>query len=362
MVAEAFTIRELTGSQRSVELRDRALPYRPIEWPGTQHYRQIWYPGNPVATLQVLGPREGPMELRGTWKDRFIARDDAGMVVYTGFDDLQDAIGTTTAEQLATAFARMRIAGNLLEVRWGPEVRRGILASFAPNYQRVQDIEWTAMFVWERRGTRDAPRAASNEDPGASLLERVNALDDAVAAQPARLNESVAGPIRANAGEARERVFQAIGTIGSIQSVQTLATSQFQQLSTTTDQVIESSRAVIQQTQDPLYTELEPLDEVRFVFAAENWRRLVGYQAALLMAAMIRARRLVAERVVPGTLGVATVRQNETLRHVALRFYANADDWTVIADANGLVHADVAPGTVVIIPRPPQSQSGTRIS
>jgi hypothetical protein len=34
------------------------MPYTGVAWEGEQHSKLTWYPGNPVATQQVLGPRE----------------------------------------------------------------------------------------------------------------------------------------------------------------------------------------------------------------------------------------------------------------------------------------------------------------
>ncbi len=69
----SFTIRELTGTtQREIRLIGRALPYRPFSLTTQQRVELTWYPGNPEATSTILGASEGPTQLRGYWKSKFL--------------------------------------------------------------------------------------------------------------------------------------------------------------------------------------------------------------------------------------------------------------------------------------------------
>ena len=83
-VPTSFTIVELgdhEDAQNSEDvLRDlhvlnltrRALPYRPFTLKGSQRNEITWYPGNPIGSLQVLGPTESDTSVSGVWKDVFI--------------------------------------------------------------------------------------------------------------------------------------------------------------------------------------------------------------------------------------------------------------------------------------------------
>ena len=68
----SFIIREITGLQRVLELQGRAMPYRGLKVGGDMRAEVTWYPGSPVGSLQILGPKEGETTIHGTWKDRFI--------------------------------------------------------------------------------------------------------------------------------------------------------------------------------------------------------------------------------------------------------------------------------------------------
>jgi hypothetical protein len=357
MAAEAFIIRELTGSQREVQLIGRTLPYRPVEFAGTQHYVQRWYPGNRRATLQVLGAREQETEIRGTWKDRFML----GNVRMTGFPDLLDAQNNTTAEGLAEAFQRLRIAGNTIEVRWGPEVRVGILAGFTPNYQRVEDIEWTARFVWSELGERRAPRAAETPPTSEDIQDVMNALDDTLADDPTDAQPEEVSRISALGSALRVGISAITKGLAEVQTTANAATARLQQIQSATKVVIDAGRGLKNGTLDLPYVDLLPTDDVKSILSAEVWKRQLGFETGQAQADTIKARDGVEDDAVPGVLAVVTVRENQTLRTLALDYYGNADSWTTIADANGITGSQVAAGTVVEIPRPPTTGAGVQV-
>lgn len=352
--AEAFIIRELTGTQRSVQLNGRALPYRPVEFVGEQAHVQTWYPGNPVATIQVLGPREGALNIGGTWKTSKLV----GSVKLLGFDDIPSDGGTVTAEDLVQVFHRLRIAGNALEVRWGPEVRRGVLYRFSPNYQRLEDIEWTAEFVWSQRGDQLPARAARTENPAQTTTAAMNRLSDAAAAEPPSIVDQAREVVRTGVDAMRQGISTFTQTVVQIQSTANVASARFQQLQAITQEVVDTTRALRKGSLDLPYTKLLPIDDVVQVLRVENWRRDVGANARRTGAQAVRGRDDVAARSVPGYLAIVTLRENQTLRHLALTFYGSADAWTVIADANGLTGSTAPVGTVLRIPRAPTAGSG----
>ena len=361
MPAEAFIIRELTGSQRSVSLRHRALPYRPIIFPSSQAYVQRWYPGNAIATLQVLGPREGDVEIRGFWKDRFLldprAESGGGNVELEGFDDIPNDDQTVSAEDLVIVFQRLRAAGNTIEVRWGPEVRRGILSRFEPNYQRTEDIEWTAVFSWSQRGDRPAIRAALQADTVQEVRAALDEFDAALADEPPGLLPTIVSAIRTGADEYRRAVFAFTEILVQIQTTATVGTAIFQNVLTQAGRIVQLGRALKTGTLDLPYVDLLPIDAVEAIFAAETWKQNVGSTTRNVDSTSVQASNDVARAAVPDAIATIIVRENETLRLIALQFYDDADAWPVIADANGLVGSDVEAGTVIVVPRAPQAGS-----
>lgn len=349
MPVEEFTIREITGSKRLVRLGGRSLPYRPVEFEGDQAYVQTWYPGNPVATIQVLGPREGAMTIAGMWKTSKLV----GAVQLEGFDDIPSDGGTVTAEDLVQVFHRLRVAGNTVEVRWGPELRRGIISRFTPTYHNENDVEWSVDFVWSQRGDAPPARAARIDDPVATTTASMNRLSDAAAAEPPGIIEQARDTVRTGVDAMRRGVSQFTQTVTQIQSTANVASARFQQLQAITRQIVDTGRSLRKGSLDLPYTKLLPIDDVVQVLKVENWRRDVGATTRRTSAQSVRGRDGIAARAVPGHLAIVTVRENQTLRSLAAEYYGSADAWTVIADANEIVGSNVAIGTVLVIPRPP---------
>lgn len=354
MAAEAFIIREVTGTLRAVQLNGRALPYRPVEYSGEQAHVLTWYPGNPVATIQVLGPREGAQTITGTWKTSKLV----GSVKLQGFDDIPSDGGTVTAEDLVQVFHRLRIAGNTIEVSWGPEVRRGILYRFSPNYQRIEDIEWSMEFVWSQRGDTPPTRAAATENPAQTVPREMNRLSDVAAAEPPGLIEQARDVVRTGVDTLRRGVTQFTQAVAQIQSSANVASARFQQVQAITDQVVSTTKSLRKGSLDLPYTELLAIDDVVQVMKVENWRRDVGASARRTGAATVRGRDAIAARSVPGYLAIVTLRENQTLRQLAMQYYGSADAWTVIADANGLTGSTAPAGTVLRIPQAPSAGMG----
>lgn len=350
MAAESFIITELEGSRRSVVLSDRALPYKPLEAPGEQLVVQKWYPGSRVATLQVLGPREGDWEIKGTWKTIFLAAK--GMVRLTGFGDIPNTDGRITAEDLVEVFHRLRIAGNTLEVSWGPEVRRGILERFKPGYQVIQDIEWTASFKWSQRGSNAPARASFALDTTATVRRSLDDLDLTAAEMPATILPGPATTIRDRLNAVRSSGVALTESLASAQAAAFTTIADVQDIQALAERTVQAAEALRSgELSDLPYVELLALDDVSSAVAVETWRRDMGARTRDVQAASMESAGAVEKRLTPGAEQTYTVRENESLRRLALRFYGSADDWTLIADANNLVGSDVPVGTRLVIPR-----------
>lgn len=341
MAAEAFIIEELTGQRRSIVLRGRALPYRGVKWPGEQRHRVTWYAGNPQATLQVLGPQENQTQLRGTWKDRFIR----GMTTVQGFDEVR------FAEDMVAIFHELRRSGNLLRVQWGREVRRGILAKFSPQYDRPQDIAWEATFTWIDFDV-EAPRAAPATSTGPELVDLTNELDDTLAFRPSFALPGFASGILGSVGDLRIGVSAMFDLSLNVRVQASLPIPSVQASFSVAARIRVSAEATISASADVPIEDAIPSDDLNEVIEAEQWRMDVAHRTRRLQAHAIRQAERLRSRAEPGVLDVVAVPGETTLRHLALVYYGNADDWQQIADVNSITGSAVPAGTVVVIPPP----------
>lgn len=127
----------------SVTLQDRALPYRPISINGRQRAEFTWYPGSPNATVQMLGPEEGVISLRGFWKDRFLAGSDNVIALRGGGNPLSR---TDTVADLVRLVDEMRRRGKQICLTWDDLIRYGHITSFTQTWHNHHDCEWEMEF------------------------------------------------------------------------------------------------------------------------------------------------------------------------------------------------------------------------
>lgn len=346
MAGESILIRELTGSQRSVVLRDRALPHRPVAFPREQIVKKTRYQGNPVATVQVLGPEHGPLEMAGCWKARYIA----AAVSLWGFDDLWSEGDAVTPEIMVLAFDRLLAGGNLLEVSWGPEVRRGVLSRFEPSYQRVEDVDWSVTFTWTQAGSAEAPRATAAPDTQSDSEAALSGLEDTMARIPTSILPNVTTALLALETVAREAMLTLMGGVAAVSGIPSVGLDQFQRIASSASAVAEACGALATATVDASIETLVADGPVAGAVAAQCWAMDAGAAALVLAVVAIGARESVRGRVVSDYLAVVILRRNQTLRTLALEYYGSADAWTTIADANGLTASNPPVGTLILIP------------
>lgn len=349
-----FQIEETTGAQRSIILRGRALPYRDrtVSWEGAQQHKLTWYPGNPVGTLQVLGPREGPTTLGGMWKDRFLQ----GQVEISGFPGVDGA--TLRAEQLIAAFDQIRVGGNLLRVQWGPQVRNGILARFRATPDRIEDIVWEAEFVWNGRDDAEAPRAAEEPAEAPNLRQRVNETDDQLAFQPKPISKNYRARVlerinvmRSKSGVIFDRLRQVDGIVQTPAQV-------VGAISSATEAIRVEAESAIGILSDEPYTFAQASDRVLDVLSGERWRRSLSRRVGALRATAQRLDQQTREKALGGVLTVITLPGDTSLRRIAIQAYGSADAWQTIADFNGFTTSVIPGGTVVVIPPAPERAGG----
>lgn len=350
----ALTITELTGFQRVVELRGRALPYRPASWAGTMRHKATWYPGNKNATLQVLGPAEEVTSLNGMWKDRFLP----------GQVRVENAEEVNTAEDLIALLNDIRISGNELRVQWANEVRNGILVMFDANYQRVEDVEWTMEFSWYSRGETRTIRAADQptELPDIPpLLEAVNSLDDELSLEPSFWDRDIGAELVSSITDFRERASTVFDRVRQVQRLLAVPQQVLGAVASATESVLFEAEDEFQRLLDTPITTVTAANRVVDVLKAEEFRRSMGRSIRNFRKEMQEARRKTEEAASPGTLQVYTVPGDATLRQLSTRFYNTPDEWQLIADVNFLVGSVVPGGTTIIIPtrRPRESDGGT---
>jgi hypothetical protein len=149
-----FVIRETSGRKREVRLFGWNSPTSSpgssaFQWATKQRTVRTWYPGNPEATVQVLGPEEEPSRMNLRLDRRWLGGDEKGV---GGATVLEDGVTEIHSDPLvfAEVFRSLCREGQEVEVLWGDFVRRGVVAS--AKISPITDVLVTVEVEFEWHG------------------------------------------------------------------------------------------------------------------------------------------------------------------------------------------------------------------
>lgn len=351
--ATALVIREQTGRRRAVTLRGRASPHRNgPAWTLTQRTARTSYPGNPEATMQVLGPDlDTPTTLSGVWRDRYMVEDGQPVVEVEGFT------APTTAEALAAVMSDLLRAGATVEVTWGPFRRWGVVKQIELKPDRLEDIAWQVEFEW----VADADTTLAREAVTArGSVTYVPPLEEAAACVQALEDHAPFGPLDTLAS-VEAAIFQAVSDVGERMSALLEGSRQAAGVLRVPAQIVQSVRAsatsisyltgqLIEEAVGSAYTTQQATDDLTSVLSLEAWRRDLAFFADQVRSVALDTARGLEHRAEPDAVRVVVMDASGSLRALAAREYGTADAWGELADANGFDSPYVPPGTSVFIP------------
>lgn len=368
----SLEIRQVEGANPlTVLLRGRAMPYRAPSWPVEQHSKLTWYPGNPVATQQVLGPREQETTFSGKWKARFIQ----GSILINGDPSVIDT--PAAAVQLFEQLAR---SGKRVRVQWAFEVRLGLLKTFTPSPDRIQDIAWEAEFEWSARNDETAPRAATEQSApaGNDVFKAQNALEDTHALAPPNAIQ-LAASLLAEIDDIGDRVADVVDNLKQVEALVNLPAQTLGALRSNvaqlTRQLSEFQRRILGErssaqdadtsartkgaTTSPTSggghrtgaarASSSDVQELQL----EVWRRTMGRNAGNLRFQVQRLLLDAENRLQPQATRIYTARQGDNLYALATRFYGSPDFANFLAQANRLTTVVVPGGYLLRVPPRP---------
>lgn len=377
---QPFTIKVLDGPRAGqiiqegqpkgqINLVGRALPYRPIVYEGTQRIRTTWYPGNPVATQQVMGPTEIPTTINGWWKDVFL--------------------GDGQARNLMELFDDLRRIGSLVQVEWGIQftdanlaagthiVRRGIIHRTRFTLDRPQDIVWEIEFEWQGRDdvpvnpvfATDVLTIRDNvSDVGQAFSDASDSVSDYVNAFSSRLfgfSQGVIDKVDENLDVLNDAVSAFFNADMAIRSVDQLPNNVLERLSGFVDNTLVVAKDLIDLFSDPVH--LLPHDDALTVLQQQAAMLNVFSALDASNESAIRFKQTAQSNLQPDILAEVRVPGGVDLRDIAFRFYGDPDAWWLIANKNNLSSSKVPavpsgpsddPGLPLLIPRLQAGRAG----
>lgn len=375
----SLEIKQIEGANRkTVLLRERAMPYQEPSFKTVLKTKKTTYPGNPVATQQVLTPDDDNTVFEGTWKDRFLK----GAILVNGSADT-----VQTAEEAVALFDGLARAGKLMRVQWLSFVRVGLLVSFDPKPQTSRDIKWELEFEWQDREENQPPRrAAALETPGPDdLLNLFNTIEDIVTLGPqlmAQFSAIIVTAIRDIGDKLGEvvnllRIVEAIIALpaqieGAIKAAVQSLVRQVQELTRRLSDRWNQSTALFGASapgaalalstgwSSPTATESVGTQSSALTSQASYaaWTRSLSLSLNALSFGAQRAYQGVVDRTKPSTLKTVTVGEGETLYSIAEREYGSPDFANFLAVSNGLTSIKVPAGYPLRVPGRPYGALG----
>ena len=397
--AVPFTISELTGQQRVLVLTNRALPYQGMKFPGKMKVETTYYPGNPIATQQIIGSEEGETTITGIFNDRFIAGDNAGPhpdVAITSYDDVSSIFG------IISTIDDIRRQGQQLKVTWGQVTRIGVMTEFTPNWIRTVDVEWSMTFAWASQGEAPAPNAPpppNVSDAKAAMQSAIVRVNDALQSlgvinppaqtplnpfQTASQNladlyeqaaSAIAAPISfVNAvNQYMANVYASVNNIASLSSQVTNFVSSNQQIAlkiaalfayvinqySGIESELDSRPAVYYYNVDlppptppgPVALPIASITPAQMMLAESSARQTRKVARDGRLAAAVQRAQFAATSQPSVMLSVFVARDNTDLRRVATQFYGSPDNWRDLAAYNDLPNSGLGAGQLIFVPQ-----------
>lgn len=326
----------------------RALPYRPIKFPGSQRLEATWYPGNPVATAQVFGAKEDPTTFNGFWKDRFLS--DGDTLVFFGGVRLTNCVDVESAAQ------EFRRQGKAIKMTWDVHVRVGFLVKFEPTWHNRHDCEWEMQFEWI--SFNDAAFAKPLV-PATGIFDFVSSVQmlcaqiqqyidmgrgysqgyiNAVNTQLENVNTIVASLV-----ETAEAAVNAV--LSPVQQARKTAA-----IISSIDLQCAGLVATVNATPDIVRADAGASTPYGLTLALENLSRQVGSTGSQIREQAANQRVAIALQADPQVIGSFTSREDMDLRDVSTRFYGSPNDWLSIKTYNNLVGSRLSAGQTILLP------------
>lgn len=342
----------------NVTLRDRALPYRPMELPSFEQREQTdWYGGSPEATQQVFGATIPPTTMKGFWKDRFLMPGgyvSAPPATVNGQPVSDVWTLMTTVEQVVTD-------GMTVQVTFGQRVLRGLLKRIRPTIHNIHDIEWEMDFVWSGSGPQPPPPKlvkAPSLSNTAALIQQLSQLLSEAADVLQGFNSLITGLL--SGLQIGEEIFnQTQAMLNSLQAWaanivastgQGLAPGFLPQALQQTQGLINLCGALV----DSLDTAAEAAVSATtslFAFGVAGLYCAQQQNALLAMAyGLGQVQADLASQVQPETAQTYVAAPSDDLRRVSIRYFGTQDQWRAIAAFNQLSDPSLTPGQIVLIP------------
>lgn len=342
-----------------IRLVGNQMPKVPFVYGGEQKEVKEFYPGNPEAALQVLGPRESDIPIKG----RFYSKRYRGPVSENipGAGIINQAAGDSLYAlpmALVDELDAMRRRGNLVMIRLGEWARYGIIKEVEWQVRKLGDIDYMITFsVVSIDPPSRCPVIEGDKSLPLSKKSELSALNEALAADAAarQIPSSVPTSLSGLLTDLTSTIAGAVsGVLSFIDNI----------IQTGEDLTGNINRAVgvIKNAEAEVSRARLRLGRISYSLSFAGIPVPERYSASKIISTRIsqsndisnflaQIRRQFQALALTVPLARHRVVANDTLQKIAVKFYSNANEWKKIYEHNKLTSTALTRGTVLEIPR-----------
>lgn len=349
-----FTLRELTGQQRTVVMQQRGLPYRPFTLKTSQRVTVSWNPGYSIGTGNVMGATEPPCTLNGAWKTKYLGETGAAPCITVNGSQV------STAREAVTLFDSLCREGQEIEVTWDEDVRVGYLNDVESSRHNKHDIDYALTFTWISRGQAATAvvlaSSVSLSSSATSFRARANAIMALVANPPYPMVPKVSALL----GQTLLAFDTAVAAIeGAASTVTVLATSPLNAASAVVaacNTIVSTGkglRRTFQTFRADASNQAHSLGDQTYgqSLEAKQYMREIQAETQSMTRYAIATRAAYVSRIEQELLGIYEARQNDDLRTISQTYYGTPFQWQTLAVFNNLVDFSLHPGDIILVPK-----------
>lgn len=354
--SQGFIITEVVdGALRNadrIQLAGRFMPLQPFEYGGEQRVVRDEYPGSSEPTMHVLGPKEGPMTVKGRMKTNKFRGSDNDLAIYR-----------QAAKQYAGLIDAMRIRGNLVRLQLGEWVRYGIITKSVFRLNTLQNIEYDISFDiigfnppkgWRVVIDADSNVDKPNKDITNKALEYLTAARQIPDSMPLSAVDILNNMI-SDVADAIKKVTDF--TDGIINDTEKLVGSANRAIG-----LIKNARATISRSKRQIGSIANTVSGLGASWDS-NVKGAIGqvqnvahitktssnFSSLALLLASLQAKFATYTTQIPFRRHL--IKQGDTLHNISQKYYNTADNWKKIYDHNKLTTSVLKVGSILEIPK-----------
>jgi hypothetical protein len=323
------------------------MPHVPFTFGGTQEIKKDYYAGNSEPVVQVLGPRESNITIRGHFKTKRF-RDQDMLAAAQEYQEQCDSV---------------RLRGNLLFLQMGEWHRWGYLEEVKFELNRLHDISYELTFsiVGFNPPTnckiiteQDDDIIRANKDVIASAQAELALMNNIPDTMPRTLEEFLNDQISLVA-EAVNLVTDFIdGIVSDVESVTRAANRALGLIKNAQTVISKTGRRIGAISLDVATLGAgfsNAADQTTATFNNTKHFKQIATSFASFQTMLADLRKKYAALVQTVPLKRHLVSEGDTLQRLAIKYYNDADMWKKIYDHNKLQTADLSAIKVLEIPR-----------